>query len=458
MTDQHTFDALGCADHPVVETPNIDRIADSGVRFTDAYCPAPVCGPSRTSLFSGRYPSAHGSEGNWEPVDRDIDLLPELLSASGYHTARVGKLHIAPIAADHGFDYEQRHTTMNDLYNPNAPWMSDYVQWLADRRFDGDVEAVIERTNRDERQYPVYDAHRQFLLGSNWRTEGEHSNTWVTDRSVEYIEQHSDEPFFLFSSYFGPHQPMAAPGRWRDMYDPDDVPLPEEFYVDASDRPIGSRDGPSAFEESTYREVLAAYYGQISMIDHGIGRILDALEAEGLREDTVVAFTADHGEHAGQFGTFFKGTMYANAVRVPLIVADPQGTSARVCDRVVNNLDLFATLADRCDLSVDVGSVPSRSLQPLLSDPEADWLDRTYAELSSERMVVDGDYKLYQADSDEWHRTGDQTFVHELYNRTKRPLDGIDQWDDPKLADRQAELLELTERFRADTDNVFRES
>jgi len=454
MTDQHTFDALGCADHPVVETPNIDRLAERGIHFTDAYCPSPVCGPSRASIFSGRYPRAHGVDSNAVPFDDGVDLLPELLSAAGYHTARVGKLHFEPVAAPHGFDYEREHDNMNDYYNTNAPWVSDYVEWLADRRFDGDRQAVIDRAREDERQYPVYDAYRQFYLGSNWRTEEEHSNTWVTDRSVEYI-RNREEPFFLFSSYFGPHQPMAAPGRWRDMYDPDEVPLPEEYYVGVDDKPIATRGGPKNWEEADYQEILAAYYGQISMIDHGIGRILDALDGEGLREDTVVAFTADHGEHAGQFGKFSKGTMYANSVRVPMVVADPDGATGATCAHVVNNFDLFATLLDRCGVEHDTSTVPSRSLTPLLEDPGAEWLDRTYAELGNGRMVVDGDYKLYRVVDGEWHRSGDQTYTHELYDRTERPRDGTNVWDKGDQQQRQTELLDLLDGFGADPDAVL---
>jgi len=457
MTDQHTFDALGCADHPVVETPNIDRLADRGVRFTDAYCPSPVCGPARASLFSGRYPRSHGVDTNGAAFDPGIDRLPALLSAAGYQTARVGRLHFEPVAAPHGFEYEREHDNMNPYYDRNAPWVSDYVQWLADRRFDGDVEAVIERAKADEKQYPVYGSYRRFLLGSNWRTEDEHSNTWISDRVVSYLENDVAEPFFLFGSYFGPHQPMAAPGRWRDMYDPEEVPLPAEFGVGTADKPLAradDSDGPPGWQESDYREILAAYYGQISMIDHGIGRVLDALEREGLREETVVVFTADHGEHAGQMGKFTKGTMYANSVRVPLVIAGPKTASGAACDRVVNGLDLFATVLDRCDVAHDTSEIPARSLVPLLENPDAGWLDRTYAELGDLRMVVDGDDKLVRTAGEEWHRSGEQRYTHELYDRTERPRDATNRWDRGTHQERGSELVALLDQFDADPDGV----
>jgi arylsulfatase A-like enzyme len=454
MTDQHNFRALGCAGHPDVETPNLDRLAGGGVRFTDAYCPSPVCGPARAALFSGHYPENNGVDGNsgqFVPAVRGR-LLPQLLGDAGYHTGLSGKLHYTPINAPYGFDYDKLHDAPYDCYRPEEPWTSDYMAWLAEEFYDGDRYEPIELANADEVAYHEGDM-RRFLLGTNWRTEEQHSNTWVTDRAIDYLEdvRPDDAPFFLFTSYFGPHQPMLAPGRWADMYDPEDITVPPELENSLDGKPIARRENggngaKNHFEtygwtEDQYREVLAAYYGQVSMIDHGVGRILDALEAEGLRDETIVAFTADHGDHNGQFGWFFKGSMYEHSVRVPFIVDDPQGASGVETDHVVNTLGLFETILERA--GVDAPDTSSRSLRPLLEDPDtAEWIDETYSDIGHTEMVVDGDHKLLRGDD------ADGDTVYELYDRTARPHDATNLWEHPDHTDTQQRLLDTLHDHR----------
>jgi len=371
MTDEQQFQPLSCAGHPVVETPNLDRLAERGVRFDRAYCPAPVCGPSRGALFSGRYPSNNGMTSNNTRLDRDVDVLPELLADAGYHTSLVGKLHYTPKAAPHGFEHRRLHDAMYDLYDSEEPWSSAYVAWLAEKRFDGDVTEVIERANADE---AAEDSNR-FFPGSDWRGEGKHSHDWIADEAVAYLREHREDPVFPFASFFAPHHQHVAPGRWGDLYAPDEVPLPAEYDVSVADRPVGSIVGKderfAGLDEGGDREILAAYYGLIAHADHCVGRIVDELEAQGRREETLLVFTSDHGDHAGQFGwftkgtmyanssvssgrsitgtAFTKGTMYANSVRVPLIVDDPiEGAGGATTAHVVNNWDCLR----RCSTGV----------------------------------------------------------------------------------------------------------
>jgi choline-sulfatase len=236
---------------------------------------------------------------------------------------------------------------------------------------------------------------------------------------------------------------MLAPGRWADTYDPDDIAVPDWLDLSPAGRPVAEqRLDESAFfrhydrydwTEGQYREVLAAYYGQVSMIDHGVGRILDALESEGLRDETIVAFTADHGDHNGQFGWFHKGTMYDGAARVPFIVDDPAGASGVETDHVVNTLGLFRTILDRA--GVDAPPTHSRSLAPLLADPDTDdWDEETYSELGSQAAVVREDYKLVRAETE-----GDVA-RYELYDRGERPHDATNLWGDPDHADAASDL------------------
>lgn len=445
-TDQHQYSSLSCADHPVIETPNIDRIARYGVQFTDAYCPSPVCGPSRAALFSGRYPRNNGVDGNWEPFNDGVTLLPELLSEAGYQTSLIGKLHLTPTHSDHGFDLSQRHDTMNACYNPECPEFSAYVKWLAERSYDGDISEVVRRANADERSYEQHRDMLRFLLGSDWRSEDEHSTTWIGKRTREYLRAEREEPFFCFTSYFGPHQPMKAPGRWGERYDPEEIPLPPEREVSIDDKPVAQGNVESGgvlthferygWDDRQYREVLAAYYGQIEMIDASIGRILDELEEQGLRENTIVVFTADHGDHATQFGWFFKGTMYEGSARVPLLIEDPTGVSGEECSTVVNTLDLFETVLSRCGVDHEIPS-PSRDLTPLCRDPaSANGDSLTFVDHNSSVMVVDGDDKLIRG-TDPF---GDPAY--ELYDRTSRPDDAENRWDHPEYTTERATLLE----------------
>jgi hypothetical protein len=200
----------------------------------------------------------------------------------------------------------------------------------------------------------------------------------------------------------------------------------------------------SLTDSDDYRELLAGYYGVISHVDDAVGRILDALDEQGLREETVVIFTADHGDHAGQFGWFFKGTMYEGAARVPLVVADPTagGPSGRTSERVVNNLDLFETVLERA--GVDCGyDTASRSLCGLLDDPAtAEWSDVAYAELGNERMLADDEYKLIRREED-----GDE--LYELYDRGERPYDAENRWGRPGYREKQRELVERLDAHAA---------
>jgi len=415
MTDQHLARALGCMGHDVVKTPNIDRLAARGMLFERAYCASPVCGPSRAAVFSGLYPSATGATANPGVFHHGTESyeLPRLLRDGGYYTALVGKLHLGPIEDDHGFVEKHLHDAGYSTYHENEPPNSEYVQWLADQKFNGDINEVIKHFNADEEAYGP-DNYR-FIMGSNWRTEEEHSNTWITEQTVDFLKRAANRddsafriphsalaaPFFLFTSYFGPHQPMLAPEPWGSMYDPNEIELPPEFYTATEDKPIAREKLAASplmqdqLSEQQYREALAAYYGQISMIDHGIGQILDALETQGLADNTIVVLTADHGDHAGQFGLFFKSTMYENAARVPLIVADPTqtDTAGKPCRQVVNNMDLYATLLESAGLPSP--ATHSRSLTGLLNDPDdGDWSNATVSELGPWSMLAEDHFKL----------------------------------------------------------------
>ena len=450
MTDQQQAGTLSCLGHSNVQTPNMDRIAERGMNFTQACCPSPVCGPARASVFCGLYPSASGVTQNYMPHREGTLLLPEALRQGGYETAMAGKLHLAPIKDAHGFEEKHLHDAGYNIYREDEPLNSEYVQWLADQSYGGDIQQVMARFNADESCLES-DPFR-FTMGSNWRTEEEHSNTWVTERTLDFLRRNHDRPFFMFTSYFGPHQPMLAPEPWASVVSPDDVAVPPEFYTSTEGKPLAARKKASSpiikngLTERQMREVLAAYYGQVMMIDHGIGRILDELEEQGMAENTIVVLTADHGDHAGQFGLFFKSTMYENAVRVPMLVSDP-AVPGGTCAKQVNNLDLYATLLERA--GVGVPQTASRSLVPLLENPQNSvWDNYTYSELYPWTMVAKDDWKLIR------FRNEDGTQVHELYQQ-KDVFDSFNAWNVPDASAVQAELVELLNRCEQRAKNLY---
>ena len=450
MTDQHQARSLSCLGHPDVKTPNLDQLAGRSVLFENTFCPSPICGPARTSVFTGLYPSATGALNNDLPYKQEVSvLLPERLRQAGYYTAMCGKLHLKPTADAHGFDEKHLDDGGTDLYCKVEPQLSEYVHWLADRRFDGDIDEVIRLFNEDE-ECLEEDPFR-FIQGSNWRTDEEHQNTWVTERTLDVLREKQDQPLFLFSSFFGPHQPMIAPEPWASMYSPDDIELPPEYSISLDDKPLARDKVLFGFlreklTEQQVRKALAAYYGQISMIDHCIGRILDELEAQGMADNTIIVFTADHGDHASQFGMFFKGTMYDNAACVPLMIADPGKAGGLRCPKNVNSLDLYATCLEAA--GAEVPECHSHSLMPLLDDPLApDWDNVTYSEKLPWNGVVRDHWKLVRYNDPEEGR------MHELYDRRAPVIDSLNRWDDPEVSGIQASLLAELDRLEEATQS-----
>lgn len=444
MTDQQQARTLSCLGHADVKTPHLDRLAARSVLFENAFCPSPVCGPARTAVFTGLYPSATGALNNDLPYRQDVSvLLPERLRKAGYYTAMCGKLHLKPTAAAHGFDEKHLDDGGTDLYCKEEPQLSEYVQWLADRRFGGETGEVIRRFNEDEEC--LQEDPFRFIQGSNWRTEEEHQNSWVTERTLEVLRSPHDRPLFLFCSFFGPHQPMLAPEPWASMYSPDDIELPPELTVPLDDKPLAREKVLFAFlrdrlTERHYREALAAYYGQISMIDHCIGRILDELDEQGMTDDTIIVFTADHGDHAAQFGMFFKGTLYDNSVCVPLMIADPARKGNLRCAKNVNSIDLYATCLEAA--GEEVPECKSRSLLPLMDDPAApEWDNVTYSEKLPWNGIVRDQWKLVR------YTEPEEGQLHELYDRSAPVIDSLNRWDDPEIRDIQKALLDELDRF-----------
>lgn len=349
MADQLNPTCLGCAGDPVVRTPHIDALAAEGVCFDAAYTVCPVCMPARGSFVSGLYPHNHQFWTNFTDQRFPADLCPHFrdMQQAGYATAKVGKFHYFNPAwggdfEDHqdyyhalGFDFAEETTGvyMTPFHK------SEYTRYLQRKGLlDPYIRDVAKRM--EEGQYAWWPSPL---------SPDDHNDAYIGRRAVEVIERADPgQPLCLFVSFPGPHCPLDAPGEYATMYDPMDVPLPDNV-------PEVTRMGPREFSRDEVRHMRAAYYGKISLIDHWVGRIADAMERRGAWDRALAFFTADHGDHMGAHGRMSKGSFYDESARVPLIVRWPGRVQAGA------RTNALAELIDVCPTFLDAIGVDRTS-------------------------------------------------------------------------------------------------
>lgn len=416
ICDQLRHDHLGFAGNGIVRTPNIDGLAARGMVYDNAWVANPVCMPNRSTIMTGRLPSAHGVIFNDRSLDWGANTHVRTFRNAGYRTGLFGKSHLQhglsrnsvraiprePVQADPWPD------GWNDLENAELyddglpPWPDDFygfdkVELSIDHgsRVTGHhLRWALERGGRYEDLVVPMTAESPALRRSDrwWQVYQPpygpelHSTTFVTDRTVAFIEDAAAEqqPWLAWASFPDPHHPMAAPGEWFDRHDPADMPLPATIddpldyapkylrYLRQlpADRQFTWVSAFGAVDHDLVREAIAATYGLVEMIDDGIGRILAAVDALGQTDDTIVVFTADHGEMMGDHGLMLKGFMhYRGTLQVPLVIADPTHAAGRT-DSLACSLDLGSTLLDLAGLPAYDG-IQGVSLAPTLADPSA---------------------------------------------------------------------------------------
>ncbi len=432
MTDQHRWDCLGCFGHPYVQTPNLDALAAEGVRFTSTYAATAPCGPSRASLFTGKYPDGHGVTKGIDDFDPpDQRLLTDHLRAAGVHTGLVGKLHLHPFHRDFGFDTFKRSDAFYTNYLPAEAEESAYLLDMEARHGKDWVDDKVKQFGNNEAAY-ANDQWR-FIVGTNVVDEADHPTTWTVDETIRFLENPPDAPFFLNVSIYGPHQPYAPPEPWASLIDPDGIELPASFHTSIEDKPImancsfftegRSRRKEQGWDEATHRRALAAYYGNISMIDHHLGRLFETLRERGLWDDTMIVFTSDHGDFAGQFGNYFKSLGYEGSAHVPMIIRHPSSPRNGSCEtRPVNLVDLNATLLDFHNANATAGE--GHSFLPLLMDENAAWQPCTFFKQLTNACVVQDHWKLMR------DTVRGQT-VYELYDLRESPREAVNLFLNP---------------------------
>ncbi len=353
-SDQQQYNALGAL-NPLLHTPALDRLAEQGVLCTRAYCANPTCTPSRASILTGNYPSRHGA---WT---LGTGLLPEsesvsgILREAGYRTALIGKAHFQPLDATEEFPSAE-----------SMEHLQDHDFWRSFHDYFGFDTAKLHRGHGNDKligeEYMLWlekkgctDWKNYFLAPGGvmekkrpgWGLKEEyHYSTWVGDESVAFLKNAAkeDAPFFLWASFSDPHPPYIAPEPYDSMYDPREMPCPEWTMEEHDKNPPHYRMAfdPQAdysdYHETGYcvhmryhgrsqetlRRERATYYGMISLMDKNIGRILQALDENGLADNTLVIFTSDHGNFIGEHGLILKGPFhYEEMIRIPFIAKWP---------------------------------------------------------------------------------------------------------------------------------------
>ncbi len=387
MVDEMRWDAMSAAGHPVVETPNLDRLARGGVRFANAYTVAPVCSPARATAFTGRYADVHGVTSNQVEANKGEIYLPSILKHYGYHTAISGKLHFAPRQYDFGFD--QFWSFSSEGPTPEL----GYQEYLKRKHGSPAKFPIVPGT------CPWPDDELGRDVGVFKYPEEDYEANWITDRSIDYLRSRaaSAQPWFLFTSYLDPHSPSVEPRRWFSKYNPKTIPVPKlPDNVKAMRAAVRGRQKRHIIDDEEMLRVMSAiYYGSIAHVDDQIGRLLGELDKLGLADNTLVLFTADHGNMLGDRGRFFKGVMYEGSSHVPLLWRGPKGAPenrGRVETKIVENTDLMPSIMETLGLAVPEG-VQGRSFLKLARGGDQAWKDRAFAQLAT-AMVRTPEWKF----------------------------------------------------------------
>lgn len=369
VTDQERYDILGCNGSAICETPNLDQLASSGVRFDHAFTPTALCSPARGSLLTGLYPHSHGVLNNMhdEPaITTELDVnhatSAKSLRSAGYRLGYVGKWHLGRVL---GPDRHHFHDDFSAAY--------DIALAESDRPLKDVHEAMVGRA-------PMQ------IAGVDPRPIVDTDTYSVTESGIKLLHTYSDldKPFMLRVDYEGPHHPYMPPEPFASRYNPADIPAWENFLDNDPGKPAAHarllrQRGVQGMTWDQWQPIIALYYGFMTFIDAEIGRLLNALEDGGLADNTVVIHTTDHGDMTGSHGgQFNKGPiMYDELYRVPLIIRDPRLSSAgHTCPAMVSTVDLMPTIVELAGVDVPDG-VEGSSLVPFLGDTDLDDPART---------------------------------------------------------------------------------
>ncbi|MCF7854983.1 MAG: sulfatase-like hydrolase/transferase [Candidatus Pacebacteria bacterium] len=427
MTDQHSKHFLGCYGNDLVRTPNLDRLAAQGMRFTDAYCPSPLCVPSRMSFMTSQTPSQNEVWNNNHILHSGIPTWPTLLSIAGYETALLGRMHFCGPDQLHGFESRpvgEGGAGPVGMARKGGPMWTKFPSSTS-----GQCRECVEVAGRGQTHYQWSDEERTRV-----------ARQWLKEKA----QSPGPRPFAAVLGYTLPHCPFVARRDLFDYYyERVDIPSVEEAQPETVRRfrdLRGILDPPLPAER--IRVARAAYYGLCEHIDSLIGQVLDTLEETGLADNTIVIYTSDHGEMAGEHGCWWKSNYYEGSAGIPLLARWPGMISqGSVSDAVCNLMDIGPTFADLTDTRFP-HPVAGRSLCRILADGHDDeWPNETTSELVdhrggflASRMVRSGPWKL-------WVYGDDAHLPPSLFNLENDPGELNDLGQDSDHEDTRHRLL-----------------
>ena len=444
MYDQLRFDYLSCAGHPHLNTPNFDRVASMGVRFTNAYVQSPICGASRMCFYTGRYADSHGAQWNGWPLRVGEQTLGDHLRRSGMDCYLLGKTHmkadvegmqrlglspdseIGARQAECGFDawirddglwgvgpdgrYDVKHSPYEAYlqskgYESENPW-ADFANAGVE---DGEIATGWILANADKQ--------------ANVREE-DSETAWLTTETIKFIDE-AKGPWCAHVSYIKPHWPLIAPAPYHAMFGANHVPAPTRHEVERDNpQPVfgaymQNKIAQAWQKDEVRQKAIPAYMGLIKQCDDHLGRILDHLESTGRMGDTMIVLTSDHGDYLGDHWLGEKDLFHEPSVKVPLIVYDPRSeadvTRGTTMDALVEAIDLAPTFVDAAGGEPEYHILEGRSLTPLLhgtrtetrryaisefnyaATPQSGKLDVKFEDARI-FMVFDGRWKLMHAE------------------------------------------------------------
>jgi arylsulfatase A-like enzyme len=474
-SDQQHWFTLG-RDNPRISTPNLDRLAAEGVQFDRAYCPNPVCSPSRSSIITGQYPSSHGCWTIGVKLAEDVPTVGQHLQDRGYATNLFGKAHFQPLAStpeQTSLEIPEKFRDLDFWRGFTGPWYGfehiEIARMHGDEAWAGQHYAIW----MEEQGFAEWPAHFQPLPSEAGRyarrgawdlPEEYHYTTWTGERAIAAIERDvaAGKPFFTWASFHDPHPPYVVPEPWASMYDPADMEpgtmLPGELdtmpghylltqqangdFSAWMDEGGYANHGFSSHlvDDAELRKDIAIYYGMISFMDHQIGRILDSLDDLGIVDNTIVVFTTDHGHFLGHHGLNAKGAFhYEDLIRLPFVVRAPGLVPGNRRSNAIQSLvDLAPTFLDAAGASVPglMQGVSQWNVWQGQADRARDWAiveNRHQPTRLHLRTYVEDRYKITVYRGEEYG---------ELFDLVGDPGETRNRWADPDYSGVKADLMQ----------------
>ena len=477
MCDQLRWDYLSCYGHGKLHTPNIDSLAQHGVRFDNAYCQSPLCGPSRASFYSGRYMSSHGVMANSDPSRIDELTIADYLRPSGYRSALVGKAHhrksrelLLALGADPeselvvhagsgGFEPFELHDGLLPGRNTN-----DYCAYLNRQGYAGDNPWIEYANSGEDRDGNIRSGWRLRNSVYPARVAEQHSETtYTTNRAIDFLQQQEDDrPWCLHLSYFKPHWPLMAPAPYHNLYKPADVQPAVRADSELRDpHPVQAAFMEQEYSESYARDdvrqsVIPVYMGLVRQIDDQLGRLFDYLRLSDQFDSTMIVFTSDHGDYLGDHWLGEKDLFHEPSARIPLIIVNPNATADETrgshCSEMVEAIDLLPTFVEYAGANICHERVEGSSLMPLLRsrNAPADWRRYAVSEIDYSDRGVRGlldlspyDCRATMIRNQRWKYIHHHCFRPQLFDLENDPNELVDLGDDPACEPVRQEMQRL---------------